>query len=225
MESPSLRTTYLREMETLERDVLEMASRAESMVTRAVDSLYRLDTGTAREVMDEDDEIDIKEILVEQRCLKLLALQQPMASDLREIGSVIRIITDLERIGDLAVDVAKICLKVDKEFGHTDYVDLPLMSNVARQMLRLSTQMFARKDIEAYQQVQALEDQVDELYRSLRDQTFQYMLAHPEEVVAAGWLLYAVHHLERIADHSVSIAERVVFMVTGRMAGAQEERP
>ena len=222
MESPSLRTTYLREMETLERDVLEMASRAESMVTRAVDSLYRLDTGTAREVMDE---VDIKEILVEQRCLKLLALQQPMASDLREIGSVIRIITDLERIGDLAVDVAKICLKVDKEFGHTDYVDLPLMSNVARQMLRLSTQMFARKDIEAYQQVQALEDQVDELYRSLRDQTFQYMLAHPEEVVAAGWLLYAVHHLERIADHSVSIAERVVFMVTGRMAGAQEERP
>lgn len=209
------RAAYAREMGELEQDVLDMASRAESMVTRAVDSLQRLDTGLAREVMDSDDEVDLCEIEIETRCLRLLALQQPIASDLREIGSVVKIITDLERIGDLAVDIAKSSLKVERELGSTDYVDIPLMGNVARQMIRESLQMFVKKDASGLAAVEELEDRVDDLYRTLRGQVFDYMIANPDQVVAAGWLLLAVHHVERIADHALNIAQRVNFMVTG----------
>ncbi len=215
--APVHRPVYAREMSELEHDVLEMASHAEAMVTKAVDALQRLDVVSAREVMRDDDEIDIKEIAVEQRCLRLLALQQPMAADLREIGTVIRIITDIERVGDLAVDLAKITLKIDRELGATDYVDIPLMANAARQMLRLATQSFVKKDTSTIHEILDTEDRVDEMYRSLRGQVFDYMLANPDQVVSAGWVLLAIHHVERIADHALNIAERVEFMVTGEV--------
>lgn len=221
----SPRPLYAREMGELEQGVLEMASHAESMVTRGVDSLHKLDGALAHEVMDDDDELDIKELMLEQKCLRLLALQQPIASDLREIGSVIKIITDIERIGDLAVDVAKITLKIERELGATNYLDIPLMANVARQMVRQATQMFVRKDTQGYEEVRRLEDKVDELYRSLRGQLFDHMIKHGEDVVSAGWLLLAVHHIERIADHALNIAERCYFMVTGNIAPKDELEP
>jgi len=186
------------------------------MVTRAVDALQRLDVSLAREVLNDDDDIDVMEIELEQRCLRLLALQQPMARDLREIGTVIKIVTDIERIGDLAVDIAKICMKVEHELGATNYVDVPLMANVARQMIRQSIQMFVRKETEPFEDLQKLEDRVDELYRTLRSQIFDYMIKNPDQVVSAGWLLLAIHHIERIADHALNIGERTYFMVTGQ---------
>lgn len=219
------RPAYAREIGELEKDVLEMASRAESMVNRAVDALQRMDTGLAKDVLDEDDELDVKELVVEQRCLRLLALQQPMASDLREIGTVIKIITDIERIGDLAVDIAKICLKVEKELGTANYVDIPLMSNVARQMLRQSTQMFVKRDQSLIFEVQKLEDRVDELYRTLRSQIFTHMISQPEDAVTAGWLLLVIHHVERVADHALNIAERCYFMITGDVAPKDTDEP
>ncbi len=108
------------EMRDLEQDLLEMGSRAESMVSQAVGSLARLDTGQAFDVIHRDDDIDERDLDIENRCLKLLALQQPMASDLRVIGTVMKLIVDIERVGDLAVDIAKITLKVDKELGETE---------------------------------------------------------------------------------------------------------
>ncbi|MBS1714793.1 MAG: phosphate signaling complex protein PhoU [Armatimonadetes bacterium] len=215
-QTPAQRPAYNREIGELEQSVIEMASGAESMVTRAVDALQRLDVSLAREVLNDDDDIDVMEIELEQRCLRLLALQQPMARDLREIGTVIKIVTDIERIGDLAVDIAKICMKVEHELGATNYVDVPLMANVARQMIRQSIQMFVRKETEPFDDLQKLEDRVDELYRTLRSQIFDYMIKNPDQVVAAGWLLLAIHHIERIADHALNIGERTYFMVTGQ---------
>ncbi len=222
MESSS-RTVYSREIGELETSVLEMSSLAEDMVARAVDALQRMDPGLARAVMQDDDELDIKEIGTEQRCLRLLALHQPMATDLREIGTVIKIITDIERMGDLAVDVAKISLKVEAELGSTNYVDIPLMSNVARQMLRQATQMFVQKDASMIFEIQKLEDRVDELYRILRGQIFAHMIDQPDEAVSAGWLLLAIHHVERMADHALNIAERCYFMVTGDVVPRVED--
>lgn len=218
MESQSTgRASYVQQMSGLEHDLLDMASRAEAMVGRAVESLQRLDSEIAIEVMKADDEIDQKDLEIEVRCLKLLALQQPMASDLREIGSAMKIITDIERIGDLAVDIAKIGLKIERELGTTNYVDIPRMGNVARQMLRESIQAFVKHDASHLDDVARLEDQVDELYRDLRGQIHEYMRQNPDQVVSASWMLLAVHHLERIADHALNIAERVGFMVTGRL--------
>jgi phosphate transport system protein len=210
------RIAYAEEMRILEHDLLEMGSRAEQMVANAVDSLAQLDVAKARFVLSEDDEIDRRDLEIETRCLRLLALQQPMGKDLREIGTTMKIITDIERIGDLAVDVAKIAMKIDKEFGDSGVVDIPRMASVARVMLREALEAYIRRDIELVARVCERDEEVDDMYRIMREQIFRNMRQNPENVVADGWLLLAVHHVERIADHAVNIAERVNFMVTGQ---------
>ncbi|MDI9639651.1 phosphate signaling complex protein PhoU [Kamptonema cortianum] len=211
------RKAYTAEKTELEQEVLEMVSRAESMFSRAVESLVNLDKSLAMQAIASDDEIDRQDIDIEQRCLRMLALQQPMGSDLREIGTVLKIITDIERIGDLSVDISKICLKIEAEMGSTDYVDLHRIATVARTMVIEGVQAFIRKDISGLQSVVTMEEVVDQLYRELRAQIHDYMRSHPEQVVAASWLLIAVHHIERVADHALNIAERVNFMVTGEL--------
>jgi phosphate transport system protein len=171
----------------------------------------------ALQVVHRDDEIDERDLAIENRCLRLLALQQPMASDLRVIGTAMKMITDIERVGDLSVDLAKIAMKVEKELGVTDFVDIPKMGSVARAMLRDSMEAFVRRDLELVRKVIEHDDEVDDLYRQLRGQLHERMRSHPDDVVVSSWLLLAIHHVERIADHAVNIAERVSFMVTGRM--------
>jgi phosphate transport system protein len=216
-------TSYARQgfdadLRDLQHDLLEMGSRAETMVALASDALTRLDTKLARQVLELDDEIDERDLDLENRCLRILALQQPMASDLRIIGTAMKMITDIERIGDLSVDIAKIALKIDKEFGETGFIDLPRMASIARSMFRNALESFVRQDMSLVEQVIAQDDEADDLYRELRTQIHDHMKTHPEDVVSASWLLLAIHHLERIADHAVNIAERVEFMVTGATA-------
>ncbi|MGV3614927.1 MAG: phosphate signaling complex protein PhoU [Fimbriimonas sp.] len=209
------RHAYHTEMALLEHDLLEMASRAERMVQGAVESLTRLDTETAMAVIVSDDEVDELDLAIEGRCLRLLALQQPMGTDLRTVGTMMKMITDVERVGDLAVDIAKITLKVEKEYGEVSFIDLPRMANAARSMLREALQAFVRRDLVLVHEVVARDEEVDQLYRELRAQIFANMRECPDMVVSDGWLLMAIHHVERIADHAVNIAERVSFMVTG----------
>ncbi len=218
MESPNLaRQAYAAQIRQLENEVLEMVSRAESMVAMAVDSLSRLDHAMGERVLEDDDAIDLQDVVIEQKCLKMLALQQPMGSDLREIGTIIKIITDIERIGDLAVDIAKIGFKIDREMGVTNYVDFPRMAYVARQMLREAVLAFIKRDLAGLEKIESLEDEVDAQYRDLRSQIHDYMRANPDQVVAASWMILAIHHVERIADHSVNIARRVGFMINGEL--------
>lgn len=205
------------ELQALERSLLEMGSLADSMVTRAVDALCALDVEAANDVVRSDDIVDRLDIEIEGRCLRLLALQQPMAGDLRVIGTAMKMITDLERIGDLAVDIAKTARKVEGDLGTTDFIDLRKMSDVALRMLRLALEAFVRRDLEIVAQVCQMDDEVDDLYRTLRGQIHNRMRQNPGEDVAASWLLLSIHHLERVADHAVNIAERVAFMVTGKL--------
>jgi phosphate transport system protein len=217
MESGHSRQALSVELQALEHDLLDMASRAESMVALAVDSLVKLNTNEAREVLEKDDEIDMLDFHIENQCLRLLALQQPMASDLRIIGTAIKMITDIERIGDLAVDVARITLKIQAEFGESSVIDIPRIANIARAMLRTSLQAFVKRDLDLVEQVIKQDDEVDALYRDLRGQLHTNMRQNPDLVVSDSWLLLAIHHVERIADHTVNMAERVAFMVTGQI--------
>lgn len=211
------RQAFDREIQALEHDLLEMGSRAEAMVGNAAEALADLDMELARATLAADDAIDAQDLAIEARCLRLLALHQPMASDLRLVGSVMKIITDVERIGDLAVDVAKIALKVEAELGSSGALDIRRMSGVARTMLREALVAFARRDLERVATVARLEDEVDALYRELRSQIFEEMRREDGDAVCNGWLLMAVHHIERVADHALNIAERVEFMVTGEL--------
>ena len=209
------RQAYNLEINDLEHDLLDMGSRAEQMVGQAVDALCSLNTNLAHAVMLRDDEIDERDLAIEARCLRLLALQQPMGRDLRVVGTAMKMITDIERVGDLAVDIAKITLKVEKEFGETSFIDIPKMAKVARSMMHEALEAYVHHDLARVQEVCERDEEVDALYRELRSQIFENMKSYPENVVSDSWLLLAIHHVERIADHAVNIAERVNFMVTG----------
>lgn len=210
------RTVLAQQITEVEQQLLAMSSRADEMVGKAVEALITLEPQTAVSVLALDDEIDILDIQIEESCLRILALQQPMASDLREIGTVMKIITDVERIGDLSVDIAKAALKIEKELGQTDYVDFHLMASVARSMFRDSLVAFVKRDLEMVASVIQRDDEVDDMYRALRNQIHDRMRESPDEVVAFSWMLLAIHHIERVADHAVNIAERVAFMATGK---------
>ncbi|AIE87746.1 phosphate signaling complex protein PhoU [Fimbriimonas ginsengisoli] len=209
------RQAYNDELHQLEHDLLEMASLAAAMVEDAAKALSRLDAELALNVIKRDDEVDIRDIAIEERCVRLLALQQPMAGDLRTIGTAMKMITDIERIGDLAVDIAKITLKIEKEYGEVGFIDLPRMADCALAMVREALQAYVHRDLERVKAVCERDEEVDDQYRALRGQIFQNMRERPDLVVSDGWLLLAIHHVERIADHAVNIAERVHFMVTG----------
>lgn len=218
MEGPNYaRHAFAAEMQNLEHDLLQMGSMAEGMVAQAVEALVALDPGVAMVVIRRDDEIDKRDLEIESHCLRLLVLQSPTGSDLREIGAVMKIITDIERVGDLAVDVAKIAMKIEKEMGTVDFVDLPKIAGIARTMFRDALEAFVKRDAELAVRICQTDDEVDTLYRDLRNQIHEHMRNSPEDVVSTSWIMLALHHIERIADHAVNIAERVNFMVTGQL--------
>jgi phosphate transport system protein len=227
METPSHARHVLDvEMQRLEHMLLEMASIAETMVATAVESLLELDVEKAKSVLERDDEIDARDHEIENLCLRLLLLQQPTAGDLRAISTAMKMITDIERIGDLAVDIAKSGMKIEKEFGTSTIVDIPRIASLARIMIRLSIEAFVRRDLDLVNEIIAKDDDVDSVYRDLREQIHSHMRNQPDAVISDSWVLLAIHHLERIADHAVNIAERVYFMVTGEMANlAPSHRP
>lgn len=204
-------------MQNLEHDLLQMGSMAENMVAMAVDALVALDPGVAMVVVRRDDEIDKRDIEIEAHCLRILVLQNPTGGDLREISAVMKIITDIERVGDLAVDIAKVAMKIEHEMGEVDFVDLPKIAGLARSMFRESLEAFVKRDPELAMRICKTDDEVDNLYRDLRAQIHGHLREAPEHVVSTSWLLLALHHIERIADHAVNIAERVNFMVTGSL--------
>ena len=141
------------------------------------------------------------------------------------MGACLKIVTDLERCGDLAVDLAKAALKIDNEGGRTDIIDLGKFATLCRKMIHEALEAYVRRDLERVATVGKMEYEADGIYRELRAQVFLLMKRDPDSVVSDGWLFLAIHHLERIADHSVNIAERVHYMVTGELkqiAGFEE---
>lgn len=218
METPNYaRQNFDRELEELEHELLEMASAVEKMMGDASGALLKLDPDLAFATIQQDDHIDALELDIESRCMKIIGLQNPAGADLRKVSACLKIITDLERCADLAVDLAKAALKIDKEAGRSDIIDLGKFATLCRKMLHESIEAYVRRDLVRVEQVAVMEDEADGIYRELRAQVFLLMRRDPDFVVAHGWLFLAIHHLERIADHSVNIAERVHYMVTGEL--------
>lgn len=215
MDTHHIRQVFDEELTALEHDVLEMGSLADVMVQLAVESLVDLNVDKAMEVVMRDDEVDQHDLQIESRCLRLLALHHPAAGDFRTVGTALKVITDIERVGDLAVDIAKAGMKIEKVLGDSKVVDIPRMGASARSMFRKALQAYAQRDLALVDEVTEMDDEVDELFRQLRAQIHQDMVSEPQHVVADSWLLLAIHHIERIADHAVNVAERVSFMVTG----------
>lgn len=204
-----------REIDTLKKKLLLLSTSVEESVVRAVLSVDRKDEKMARGVFTEDETIDTMEIEVEEDCLKILALHQPVAVDLRFIIAVLKINNDLERIGDLAVNIAERSLAL-ATMPHFDFTsNFPAMCEKAVVMLKQCLDSLFTMDSKLALEVCAADDAVDDLYRVIFDKIKKGILQHPDNIDGYMQFLSISRHLERIADHATNIAEDVVYMIEG----------
>ncbi|MCC7371395.1 MAG: phosphate signaling complex protein PhoU [Chloroflexi bacterium] len=211
------RATFDRQLHTLLDDTLLLGSMVEKAIERSIDALVRLDATLARQVIADDSAINARRFRLEEDAVRLIAMQQPIAGDLRLIASVIHISTDLERIGDYAAGIAKIVLLHGDQPPVKPLIDIPRMSELGRSMLRRSLDALVRRDIDEARAIVAEDDAVDSLYDQIYRELLTYMIEDPKTIQRATWLLWAAHNLERIADRATNICERVVYMVTGQI--------
>jgi phosphate transport system protein len=211
------RTTFHRELERLQDEVLVLGSMVEKATLRAVDALRERDVAAAHAIEAEDTLLNRKRFEIEETALLLMATQQPMASDLRRLAAIVHIVTDLERMGDYAAGIAHICIQIGDEPLIKPLIDIPRMAEKATSMLRRALDALLEQDVAAAEAVAAEDDEVDALYQQVYRELLMIMLANPRTIDQATHLLWVAHNLERVADRVQNICERVVFVSTGRM--------
>ncbi len=211
------RSGFDRELQRLQDEVLMMGSMVENSICRALDSLKQRDMEGARRVVEEDDDIDRKRFEIEDRCIDLIATQQPMAGDLRILVTMLHVIVELERMGDYAEGIAKISLMMGNDAPLKPLIDIPRMADKATYMLRCSLDALVKRDTAIANRVCDDDDEVDALYDQVYQDLLAYMIDDPRTIQRATYLLWVSHDLERIADRATNIAERVIFLVTGKM--------
>jgi len=210
-----MRNNYLQKLKELNILVLKMGAMVQNIIEVSVQALAKQDLEMAEKVYSLDDEIDELELKIEQECMMLLALQQPMAKDLRVVGTIMKIITDLERMGDHAVNIAKITLTIGNESLIKPLVDIPRMAKLSEDMVRKSLDAFVKEDTNLAEEVGRDDEAVDQIYDEIYAELIRAMIKNPEIIRQASYLLFVGRYLERIADHATNIGERVIYMVTG----------
>ncbi len=211
------REHYVQQLRSLQDDLLRLAGLAEAAVGRAVTALQNQDIEEARRIIAEDDIIDRQQYALEDRALLLIARQAPMAVDLRTISAVISIASELERIGDYAEGIAKIAIRGAGEPLLKPLIDVPRMAEKAQQMLRTAVEAFVNRDVEAARRLGTADTEVDDLTTQVQNELLTFMLRDPNNIERALHLMFVAHNLERVADRTTNIAERLVFLVTGEI--------
>jgi phosphate transport system protein len=210
------RTAFERQLAEIQEDMLILASAVETAIERSIDALKNRDVALARQIIADDTKINHKRYDTEEKCLELIATQQPLASDLRTIAAVLHIIVDLERMGDYAEGNAKIALMLADEPPVKPYIDIPRMAQIANRMLMDSLEAFNERDADRARRICDEDDEVDALYDQVYRELLTFMLNDPKVIERATYLIWVAHNLERIADRVTNICERVVFLVEGR---------
>jgi phosphate transport system protein len=207
---------FQEELEQLKTRLLEMGGLAEDRVRSALDGLVERDSQLVDRVLGGDVPINQLHIEIDSRCFKLLALHQPMAVDLRAIVSAVKINTDLERVGDLAINIAEAVRRYMRHPPVKELIDIPRMAEIAQSMLRDSLDSYVRRDISLAQSVLNQDDELDALKTQVFRELLTYMLQDPSTIEPSLDLILISRHLERIGDHATNIAEDVIFMVSAR---------
>lgn len=215
---------FTEELLRLKERLLEMGELATSRIDRAVSGLTSRDPVILDDVIQGDESINTLQIELDDRCFKLLALRQPMATDLRLIMSTTRITSDLERVGDLAVNVAEAAARYIQYPPVKPLIDLPKMSELAQQMLRDALSSFVSGEVTLASDVLKRDDALDDLKRQVFQDLLTYMLNNPDLVAPALDLVLISRHLERVGDHATNIAEDIIFLVEGRDVRHQTSR-
>ncbi len=204
------------EMQALKSQLLTMGGLVENRIHRAVDSLIHRNEREAKKVIDSDVEINDLQIEIDERCLKILATQTPVAVDLRFIAAAMKINSDLERMGDQAVNIAENTLKCLDRPPLKPFIDLPRMAALAQEMTRDALDAFVRRDADLARDVLRRDDVVDDLKDQVFRELLTYMMADPGTIEQALSLILISRNLERVADHATNIAEDVIFMVEAK---------
>ena len=207
---------YDEELQGLRNHLLEMGGLVEKQIADAIRALVERDDEFARLIIERDRTVNRMEVQIDDLCLRLLALHQPAARDLRLITTALKITTDLERAGDMAENICERVLELSREPQLKPLIDLPRMAAVAQGMLRQSLDAFVREDTELALQVCHQDDEVDGLADQLLRELLTFMLEDPHTISRALRLIFISKYLERLADHATNIAEMVIFMVKGK---------
>jgi len=213
----SPRKAYEAQLTELNETLLSMSRAAEDMLRKALVALADRDVPLADEAIRDDDRVDAYNRDIEDRCLKLIATQQPAARDLRTIIAALGITTDVERVGDYAVDIAKTAKRLADKPLFKPLVDIPRMADIVRDMLERAIDSFITRDLKLVQAMIEMDDEVDHLYKYLHEELVGFMKKDPELIEQAVQLLLIARYLERVADHITNIGERVYYVETGEL--------
>jgi phosphate transport system protein len=210
-----------RELERIRSDILRLGSLVERAIERSVQALKERDADLAQQVINDDEAINQLRYAVEEQCLQLIATQQPAAGDLRMVIAAMHIAVELERMADHAEGTAEITRRIYQEPLLKPLIDIPIMAQVAREMIHASLDAFVAFDAQAAQKVAARDDEMDNLYQQVFRELLTYMLEDPRNISRATYLLWVAHNLERIGDRVTNVCERVIFMTTGKLEELQ----
>lgn len=210
------RTNFHQSLDELQQDLLTMGKKVEELIHQSVHSLVNMDKNLAETIVTSDDLIDDMLLSIEESCLRLIALQQPMATDLRIISTALKISTDLERIADHAVDIAKVTIRLSGQKLIKPLIDIPRMAEMSREMLVQSLAAYTERDVDLAASLAQKDDEVDHLYGKIFQEVRSMMGADIEDNRQLIHLLLVAQYLERVADHTTNIGESVIYMVIGK---------
>ena len=208
---------FHEELEALKQTLLAMGGLVEDQIRRAMRALLERDDAIAQEVIDRDRQVNTYDVEVDEQCVNLLALHQPAAGDLRFITTAMKIVTDLERIGDQAVNIAQRTIELNREPQLKPYIDLPRMAEKSQRMVKESLDAFVTRDTELARRVCAEDAEVDALKEQIFRELLTFMMADARTIPRSIRLILISRFLERVADHATNIAEMVIYMVDSKM--------
>ncbi|MGI5997442.1 MAG: phosphate signaling complex protein PhoU [Lutispora sp.] len=216
------RNHFDNELQELIKDMIKMSSIVEEALSDSINALKKQDIELADKVIALDDLVDSMELEIEDKCLKLIALQQPIAKDLRIIATALKIITDLERIADHAVDIAKITKRLSGEKYIKELIDLPRMAYIVTGMVKDSIDAYVRQDVEKAREVSKRDDEVDGLHSQIFRELLLLMMEDPRKINQSTYFLFISQSIERIADHVTNVCEWIIYAVTGEHVDLNE---
>ena len=207
---------YERELRELKDKILLLGGMVEMMIASAMRALLSRDSDLARSVIASDPRVDEAELQIDHLCISLLALRQPAASDLRFITTALKIVTDLERIGDSTVNIAERAIELNEEPPLKPYIDIPRMASTAAGMVHQALDSFVNRNPDEAREVLAMDEGVDRLYVQIFRELLTYMIEDPKSTTRALGITFIAKYLERIADHATNIAQMVIFLCEGQ---------
>lgn len=216
------RGSFDQGLNQMHNDLLKMGSIVEKQIHSSIEALKNQDVDLANKVIENDDLVDNLQKEIEDKAIKLIAMQQPLATDLRTIFTTTKIVTDLERMADHAVDISKIVIRLKNQEYIKELVDIPKMADIVQRMIRLSIDAYIKRDAEKAYEICKIDDEVDAIYKKVFEELLHFMTQDKDTINQSAQFLFVCKFLERIADHVTNICEWTIYLVTGKQVDLNE---